>query len=335
MNEHAIRKQSERAYSQWGKQWKEQAAFHGQFEMHNMEELKNSGYEKACLLVANGHSLEVEMETIKECWQNPYLDIMVCDKALGHLIDNGVTPTYVLVCDANVSYEKYLEPYKDKLQDVILLINVCANPKWSQQANWKKVYYFVNRDVIKSEIEFGALSKCPNFIPAGTNVSNAMISMMSQSDNEGPKNYFGYDKLLLIGYDYCWTIDGNYYAYDKSGSSTETGKYCYMKHLCVRTLGGEMAYTSSNLHFSMEWIRKYLQAYGLPVVQCTDKTILPTRWRGKLREQMNYIPKTKNKAKVMSLVDKRAELVKQLSSVDVTIRKYEREHRLGYIASLV
>jgi len=197
MKKESLVAQSNAAYDQWKEQWRENAKIHSQYKMKDIFDLQATGIGKAALACANGYSLEENMETIKKYADN--VDIICCDKSLGHLIDNGVNPKYCIICDANVNYEKYLKPYEGKLQDTIALINVCANTKWSENGNWKDKYFFVNRDVIKSEVEFSNISGCKNFIPAGTNVSNAMIIMLTQSTNEQRLNFFGYDKILLIG----------------------------------------------------------------------------------------------------------------------------------------
>jgi hypothetical protein len=144
-----ITQQSLRAINQWGTLWRTHAKEHSKYEMRSLEELENVGIGKAVVCVANGYSLELEIETLKKYQGN--VDILCCDKTLGHLLDNGITPTYCIVCDAKVSYEKYLEPWKDKLQNTILFQNVCGNPEWTNQGNWKDRYFFVNKDVLGSE----------------------------------------------------------------------------------------------------------------------------------------------------------------------------------------
>jgi hypothetical protein len=156
MNSDLIMQQSKAAFKQWAIQWREHAVKHSTFKQHSFEEFENVGVGRAVLCVANGYSFEEEIETIKEHQAN--VDIMACDKTLGHLLDNGVTPQYVMVCDANVDYDRYMAKWKDQLKDTILFINVCANPKWSHNGNWKKVVFFSNKDVLDSHLEFAALS---------------------------------------------------------------------------------------------------------------------------------------------------------------------------------
>jgi len=147
-----VMKQSKAAYGQWAPQWREHAKIHSKFKMNSLLDLENTGIGKAILSCANGYSLEENIEVIKE--NKDKVDILCCDKSLGHLLDNGIEPTYCMVCDANVDYDKYLLKWKDKLKNTILLINVCANPKWTEGIEWKKIYFFINKDIIQSELEF-------------------------------------------------------------------------------------------------------------------------------------------------------------------------------------
>lgn len=322
MNDQAIRDQSNAALKQWGEQWTTHCNIHAKDKTvkNLLTDLEHIGIGKAALLVANGYSLEENMKTIKEYQNN--IDIICCDKTLGHLINNGVIPTFCVVCDANVDYDLYLKPYQDKLQDTILLINVCANPEWSQNGNWKNKYFFVNRDIIDSHKTFSKISGCNNFIPAGTNVSNAMMIMLTQCDNEGRKNFFGYDKLILIGYDYSWRHEGSYYAYNKDGD----GKADYMKHLYCMTHDHDWAYTSGNLYFSCQWLEKYISTFRLPVVNGTKKTILGQTKFGDLKEQMQYNFKQDDSTRVKTLCEKLREVYKLKADLEKELFKIEKEH---------
>ena len=281
MDTNAIRAQSEAAYNQWCVQWREHAKINSQYEMKPLSDLENTGVGKAILCVANGYSFEENIETIKKYQHN--VDILACDKTMGNLIDHGIIPKYVMVCDANVNYEKYMKPWKDKLQDTILLSNVCGSVDWPANGNWKEKYFFINQDILESEKEFSAISGCKNFIVAGTNVSNAMVVMLTQCDNSRPANFFGYDKILLIGYDYSWRFGKKYYSFDENGGN----KANYMRHQYIKTASGEFAYTSNNLAFSAQWFETYVKTFNLPVIQCTPHSVLTLK-TGDLAEQMQY-----------------------------------------------
>jgi len=311
--------QSRAAYGQWCKQWREHAKQHARYKMRDLLDFQNIGVGKACLVIANGYSFEQNIETIRKYQGN--VDILCVDKCLAHCLQNGIVPTYCLVCDANVSAEKYLEPVKDQLQNTTLLINVCANPKWSGQGNWKDTYFFVNKDVLKSEREFMALSGCPNVIPAGTNVSNAAIVMLTQCDETGRKNFFGYDKLLMIGFDYSWGEE-SYYAFDKTGS----GKRNYMKSVYCFNLAGEMVYTSPNLLFSAKWIEKYVGVFKIPAIQCSRSSVVRGHKVGNLAEQMQYRYKPEDAKEVISLLEYRREYEAKISGINRRILDIGRDH---------
>lgn len=320
--------QSNAAYDQWKDQWREHAKIHSQYPMKDLSELQASGLGKAIVACANGYSLELNMQTLINHKDN--VDIMACDKSLGHLLNNGIKPKYCLVCDANVNYEKYLEPYEDMLDETILIMNVCANPKWTQNGNWKNKYFFVNKDVIQSELEFSKISGCKNTIPAATNVSNAMIVMLTQSTNEQRLNYFGYDKILLIGFDYSWRFGGKYYAYDEDGG----GKANYMRHCFVINQDGKYAYSSGNLQFSAKWVQEYIQAFNLPVIQCSKETILSNLKYGKLEDHITYGFKKEDARIVKILIQelnvietKRKKIFEQISGI-------EKEHFYSFLGSV-
>ena len=321
MNTEAIKQQSNAAYKQWAEQWRAHAREHSKFKQPTFEKFENIGVGRAVLCVANGYSFEEEIETIKAHQEN--VDIMACDKTLGNLIDNGVTPTYCMVCDANVDADKYLEKWKDKLKDTTLFINVCANPEWTKRGNWKEVVFFSNRDVIDSHLEFAKLSGCPNFIPAGTNVSNAMVILLTQSDNEGRQNVFGYDKILLIGFDYSWRFNGKYYAFDEDAN----GKAGYMRHVYTVTPKGNFCYTSGNLTFSMDWLKTYVTAFKLPVVQCSADSLLVLNGKAaNLAEQMQYSFKPEDRGPVKSAVKELREIKKRELELLTKINSIGRDH---------
>jgi len=320
MNDQSIRAQSNAAYKQWAEQWRKHAAIHSSFEQKPLHNFENTGVGRTVLCVANGYSFEEEIETIKRNQHN--VDILCCDKTLGHLLDNGIVPAFCMVCDANVDFSKYMEKWKDQLSKTVLFINVCANPEWSRNGNWKDIYFFVNKDIIDSHLEFSKLSGSKNFLPAGTNVSNAMVILLTQSDNDGRKNFFGYDKIALIGYDYSWKFSGKYYAFDKDGG----GKDKYMRHAYLVSGTGEFCYTSGNLTFSRDWLHKYVTTFNLPVVQCAKDSVLQFGKIGDLEEQMKYQHKPEDGVRVRRVVNELREIKRRELELHNVINKIGKDH---------
>lgn len=334
MNRDAIVAQSKAAYGQWKDQWAEHATAHAAFPQKSLSDFELSGIGKAVVLVGNGASFERQIDVIKRYQHN--VDVVACDKTLGHLLNHGIVPKYVILCDANVSYEKYLEPWKDQLDRTILFSNVCGNPKWTHAKNqhgktiWKDIYFFVNMDVLGTEKEFGKLSGCPNVIPAATNVSNAMVVFMTQSDDSGRKNFFGYDKIILVGYDYSWLVDGSYYAFEKDGG----GKHHYMRHVTTLNEEGQLCFTSNNLAFSAEWLSTYCKAFHLPVVQCSQGGMLPLMFNGKLEEQMRYKPPVQDADRIRRSASKYKELLNESARLREFLANAATEHYHRFRASI-
>lgn len=323
-----IIEQSWAAYNQWCEQWRDHAKQHSEFKQYDFADFQNIGVGKALLLCANGYSLEENIEVIKEHQDN--VDIMACDKTLGNLLDNGITPEFCMVCDANVDYEKYCEPWKDKLQDTVLFVNVCANPKWTKNPKWKKIVFFVNQDSIKSEVEFSNISGCTNFIPAATNVSGAMLVLATQCNNKARNNYFGYDKILLIGFDYSWRSSGKYYAFDKDAS----GKASYMKHILTVDRSGGFCYTSHNLDFSSKWLRDYIKTFQCQVVLCSPHTILEGAPIENIETALQYKYKPEDSKRVRSLVKQLNEAQLKANQLRDNLVMIGKDHWLNYKYSI-
>lgn len=324
MSEEEIKHQSVSCYGQWKDVWRENAKFHGnRFPMHAFKDLANTGIGKAALCIASGYSFEENLETIQK-YQH-MVDIVACDKTIKHCVENSIKVKYCVVCDANVSYEKYLETIKDQLSDTILIINVCANTKWATFGNWKKIYFFVNEDVLKSEKEFMALSGCPNTIVAATNVSNQMIIALTQADNKAAKNYFGYDKYLMIGFDYSWS-EGHYYAFDTDGG----GKTNYMRNAYLKSQGGHFVYTSTNLMFSARWFETYIKAFRLPIFQCSNRSIISAVGGVKdLAREMQYSYRQEDSHLVQKMVKMKQEYHAFMKDIDRKLGDIAYDHLMA------
>lgn len=320
--------QSNAAYDQWKDQWREHCKIHKDMGITStFFDFMNMGVGKALLIVANGYSLEENIEVIKKHQNN--VDIMVCDKAIGHLLDHGIVPDFCVVCDANVDADVYIMKWKDQLSQTTLFNNVCGNPEWTK-LNWKNKCLFVNKDSISSEKEFSELSGCSNFVPAATNVSNEMVVLATQSTNEGRNNWMGYDKIILIGFDYCWSGEKSYYAFDQDGS----GKMSYMKHAYVMDRNLEHCFSSSNLIFSAKWLDDYIKAFRLPVVSGTKRTLLQNIPCKDLEEQLQYSYRQEDGITVRGLSQMRAQLAQQLDQVTRKISAIGMDHWHSFMTSI-
>ena len=258
-----VEEQSKNAYAQWKNTWAAHATKNGKLFHKNGTSHQDAlycGVGKRLLIVATGPSLEAEMENIKK--YRDEVDIMCVDKSYHMLVEHGVIPDFVVICDAGISYDKYCKPYLEQTKDVTLLSNITANPDWTH--NWKgRIIFFVNKDNIQTELEYMQLSGVPKseIIPAGSNVGNSCVIFASQ--------VMGYRAYGLIGYDFGWRNNQNYYSYD-----TTTEKRYWMKHMAMIDLNGDIINTSQNLSFSSRWLTDFYRGILYPakieVYNCTD-----------------------------------------------------------------
>ncbi len=124
--------------------------------------------------------------------------------------------------------------------------------------------------------------------------------------------FFGYDKIILLGFDYSWMPDGSYYAFDKTGN----GKHNYMRHIYTINRHGQMVFTSSNLLFSAQWLENYMKVFQLPIVNCSTDGILGKVKARPLAEQLPYKFKTVNKDIVKSDMKRRDQLAAEIHKIE-------------------
>jgi hypothetical protein len=233
-----VLKQSKEAFGQWEETWKENSALNGKLLKKigtSQKDILGSGAGRNLLIVAMGSSLERNIDLIKK--NRDKFDVMCVDKAFGKLIDHGIIPQYVVLADAK---------------------DVNGNPEWTH--NWlSKVYFYVNKDNIKSEEIFCKISGCKEVIPAGSNVGNTCVIFAGQ--------VLKYDVNMLIGYDYCWYEDESYYAFE------DCDKRYWMKHHYLIDGIGRLCMTSGNLLFSCKWLTDFLTGVvsrmNFTVVNCS------------------------------------------------------------------
>ena len=273
----AVKKQSQAVYNQFGEtKWvpftKENAKLGGR----DCNELKLAGLGKFLVLAAMGESLAEYIPLLKE--HRDRFDLVTCDKGFGVLLDHGIKPDYVQICDCNIPL-KWLEPYVAETKGVKLLATCYANPEWTSRWLGPR-YFYVNRDSLDTQKVFlPIMGKDIRQIPAGSNVSNAMVIFQLGVDERSPVNWAGYEEYFLVGYDYSWrprspdlaaeVKQGDYYAFNDT-----VPKRHYMDHRTLIDINGDIVRTSENLLFSAKWLYSYVTAYGLPVTNSSGRGLL-------------------------------------------------------------
>lgn len=277
-----VRKQSESVYRQFGEQWRRQAEANAALSREPGEALRNVGLGRVAVLCAAGASLEEHIPTLKK--YRDRFDLYACDKAFGILVENGIIPDAVHIADANIPF-RWLEPYIEKTEGVRLISTAYANPEWTRVWRGPRTFY-VNADAIDSQRVFGPIMGAgTRVIAASSNISNAVVVYLTGCIDRNQENFANYERYLLVGYDYSWRPEGNYYAFNNP-----TPKRNYMTHMAMQDFNGDVVRTSENLVFSAKWLWSYLNAYQfLPVINCSGRGVLDIPRRGILAEELRRV----------------------------------------------
>jgi len=281
-----VLKQSQQVWKQFGEsRWIPFAKENAKLQRRNANELKGCGIGKVLVLAAMGESLEKNISILKKFQDR--VDIITCDKGFVPLIKAGIRPKYVMICDTNVRFS-HMEDYIHETKDIILIATPYAHTAWTTM--WKGPrYFYVNKDAIQSEkIFLEILGSDSRVIPASSNVSNAMFVFMTGCDEKSKENFSGYEKFILLGYDYSWRSDGNYYSF-----SNPYPKNAYMTHHFPLDLKGNICRTSENLMFSMKWLYSYITTFNIPAVNCSGCGILGIPLQNDLENELNKINPSK------------------------------------------
>lgn len=310
------KRQSLAVYGQFGESlWKPNAKENAKLERLDANSIQNTGLGKCLVMVAMGASLEGQIETIKK--YRDRIDILACDKAFVPLVERGITPDYVMICDAGIP-ARHFETHVLKTKNIKLLATPYANTIWTKSWLGPR-YFFVNKDAIESEKVFlDIMGPSTRVIPASSNVSNAMVVFMTGCDEVRRANWAGYERYFLVGYDYSWRMDGNYYAW-----SDPKPKRHYMHHITAHDSKGNIIFTSGNLTFSARWLSDYLRMHKLPVINCSGRGILDTILQGDLETELGRL--RTDKENVIRPIRQGYEILKSILEAQVHAAKnFER-----------
>lgn len=289
-----VKNQSKQVWNQFGEsKWIPNAIANSKLQYKDCRELQNSKIGKFSVLVAMGESLADNIDILKK--YRDRFEITTCDKGFGALLEHGIKADYVVLCDASIPF-KWFEKYQEESKGVTLLATAYANPEWTHA--WKgDIYFYINKDAIETEkIFIPIMGDKIRIIPAGSNVSNAMVIFWTGCDEKSNANWSGYERYLMVGYDYSWKSKGNYYAWNNP-----TPKRFYMHHRTMLDINGNVCFTSENLLFSAKWLMQYIDTFNLPVINCSGQGLLDCRYKRNLTEELDKF--NTDKSKVQMCVD--------------------------------
>ena len=100
-----------------------------------------------------------------------------------------------------------------------------------------------------------------------------------------------YDEYYLIGYEFSWAWDDNYYC------GEDSDKRWYMSHHQLINVDGKLVNTSQNLLFSARWLNDFVNAIIVPqkrkIYRCTKGGLinLPYRQLSRIKNEQRDITK--------------------------------------------
>ena len=286
LNWQQVEKQSQNVFNQFGEsKWIPFAKENIKQPHKSTKEFHNAGIGKTLLLCAMGESLEKQVDIIKR--YRDKVDIVVCDKGFEPLLKQGIKADFVMLCDCNISF-RFIEKSINETKGVKLICTPYANPEWVKKWQGDR-YFFVNKDAIKTEKIFKKMfDKDLRIIPAGSNVSNAMLVFFTGSDEVQNINFSGYEKYLLVGYDYSWSPFGKYYAWHNPKP-----KRFYMNHRTMIDFNNNIVFTSENLLFSAKWLYSYITTFQINAINCSGEGLFDIPQKSVLEKELKNLNKIK------------------------------------------
>lgn len=159
---------------------------------------------KTALVVASGPSLKDDIEKIKKL-RDKFVLFSV-SSALSFLIDNGITPDFVVASDINSVTARYKDVDNKKLEDISLIFEGRAQGYLSDSPFKHKICYFSNTDKIADALVNNFSGKIK------THESSLSVSILAFY----AVKIFGFSNIIYSGLDLAMT---NNIAYAKNSFS--------------------------------------------------------------------------------------------------------------------
>ena len=283
-----VTKQSIRAYKRWKSLWHENAA-HNKAVYTATQSLIAKGAGKGVIIFGFGPSFSGNAKQVSSNNLHHQYDVICVDKALKGCIENKIIPNYVLVADAQVSFEKYGTIAPELCKRITLLAAITANYKWAEywRANGGTVQFIINKDGIRTHKVFSKYldpnkGECIQ-IPAASNVFNAAYVFATL--------VLKYSEVLLCGADYSFKLKGTYYGDASKPVDTNWGvsKKYFTNHYTMLDVNNELVQVSHNMSFSARWLTDFINMLGQNrqnlTINCTGAGILAIPNQAKILEK--------------------------------------------------
>lgn len=165
------------------------------------------GNNKKIALIAGGPSVEHYADDIKQ-----FKTTMVCGSSNDWAMNNGIIPTYSVICDPDPISINY---YSKLDTETKYMIASCCDPKiFEHLKSMQVVQWHCHSDEVKAKLDENNLGGDYHGISGGCTVGLRAISMAIM---------LGYSNIHMFGYDSCLGREDKHHAYDFSDKSEELG----------------------------------------------------------------------------------------------------------------
>jgi hypothetical protein len=267
---------SKRAFEMWKDLWIKNCNLNRHKIKTSLKQILGIYRDKKTFLFAYGPSFLKNIEEFKqsEYFGSPDCVIGCVDKAFRPLVEHGVQPDYVLVADGTVKAEWFEGVSDEAVKRAFLITNVYASPVWSDHwakvAGANRIFWYLNKDNMKTEEFFSKIAGYNEIIEAASNVGNGLVVFSAK--------ILGSKKIHLLAFDYSWD-DGLYYG------AVDHKKKNYIGQLNRVDHNNKIVKASVNMEFSAGWLDHYIKYasvnYGTEIFNCTGAGIV---WQGRRKK---------------------------------------------------
>ena len=273
LNEKETIAHSKRAFEMWKPLWVENCQLNKPKIETSLKDILGKHRNQTAILFSYGPSFEKNVKEVlnSDVMKNRENYVITCvDKAFRPLCERGLQADYVVVADGSVCASTWLSGCsQENYKNSCLISNVYGSPgwsdAWSENAGNKNIFWYLNKDQIKTEEYFGPLVNYYDIIMAASNVANSMVVLTAQ--------ILGSKKILLFGFDYSFK--------DKYYGTTDNYKRWALGTEHKIDIHGDIIRNTLNMDFSAKWLEQYIAKakydYNTLIINYTNDGIIKGR----------------------------------------------------------
>ena len=130
--------------------------------------LQGIGKNKTCVLLGASPAIKDQVETLRELRGDPNFIFMGLSSNIDFLLENGLSPHYMMVAEADPNVERFWTKTDFSLtKDITLIANICTHPwfleKWQGDIKFLAIYTTIEKIDRKFNKWFSPINGCGDF----------------------------------------------------------------------------------------------------------------------------------------------------------------------------